>query len=56
MEKLFAPVLCGKFYELAFNLEENPRRASMLASLLTQLLGKVAEAMLMHAKACNLPV
>jgi len=28
----------------------------MLTSLLTQLLGKVAEAMLMHAKACNLPV
>ena len=27
----------------------------MLASLLTQLLGKVAEAKLMHAKACNLP-
>jgi hypothetical protein len=28
----------------------------MLASLLTQLLGKVAEAKLMHAKACNLPM
>ena len=28
----------------------------MLASLLTQLLGKGAEAMLMHAKACNLPL
>ena len=28
----------------------------MLASLLTQLLGKVAEAMLMHARASNLPV
>ena len=28
----------------------------MLATLLTQLLGKVAEAKLMHAKACNLPV
>ena len=27
----------------------------MLASVLTQLLGKVAEAMSMHAKACNLP-
>ena len=27
----------------------------MLASLLTQLLGKVAEAMLKHAKACNFP-
>ena len=28
----------------------------MLASLLTQLLGKVAEAKLMHAKAYNLPM
>ena len=28
----------------------------MLTSLLTQLLGKVAEAMLTHAKACNLPL
>ena len=28
----------------------------MLTSLLTQLLGKVAEAMLKHAKACNLPL
>ena len=35
---------------------EGPRRTSKLASLLTQLLGKAAEAMLMHAKACNLPV
>ena len=28
----------------------------MLTSLLTQLPGKVAEAMLTHAKACNLPL
>ena len=39
-----------------FGAKEGPRRTSKLASLLTQLLGKVAEAMLMHAKACNLPV
>ena len=36
--------------------KEGPRRTSMLASLLTQLLGKVAEAKLMHAKAYNLPM
>ena len=37
----------------AFDIKGSPRRTSMLASLLTQLLGKVAEAKLMHAKAYN---
>ena len=41
--------------DLLWIFEEGPRRTSMLATLLTQLLGKVAEAMLMHAKTCNLP-
>ena len=52
---------CQYFIELAAFLNilillldwEGPRRTSMLASLLTLLLGKVAEAWLMHAKACN---
>ena len=56
-------LLCASFQQvvgctcsLVFGAKEGPRRTSKLASLLTQLLGKVAEAMLMHAKACNLPM
>ena len=35
---------------------EGPSRTFMLASLVTQLLGNDAEAIVMHAKACNLPL
>ena len=43
------------FGEAAEGQVEGPRSTSMHPTLLTQLLGKVGEAWLTHAKASNLP-
>ena len=53
-------VLAGWLFASSFGTaargqEEGPRSTSMHPTLLTQLLGKVGEAWLTHAKASNLP-
>ena len=48
-------LFASSFGEAAAGQVEGPRSTSMHPTLLTQLLGKVGEAWLTHAKANNLP-